>query len=280
MSEIDYSTDALNVKNRFYKKRYLVFVEGQDDIVFWHNIFAVANVNDYHVEDSGGIKELEKLMPKIVREDARIIVAYDCGYSDILGEAFTHDRIIKTYGYSIENTMYCPHSISRTLAKICRRATRFTKQASAWLNTFSGKAKILLVYDIASVKYNKSLAVLGNNCSRFLKSGNSMELSNEKIEELVSSIKHHFKKAELDECKRLIKKDKKGLSYLIKGHFLTNGVLNFIKHTTKDVLGKNPSLPLDSLYALTIDGCVACSEKCKDRGALVQRTNQAFMSLH
>jgi hypothetical protein len=69
--------------------------------MFWTHLFELAEV-DAHIEDVGGNEEIAKKIKEILDNNASFIVACDSDHSDFT-KPITHDRVIKTYGYSIEN---------------------------------------------------------------------------------------------------------------------------------------------------------------------------------
>ena len=60
MSDIQYSTDALNVLSDFYGVDTLVYVEGDDDVIFWQAIFEKFASRSVRFESVGGDAALAK----------------------------------------------------------------------------------------------------------------------------------------------------------------------------------------------------------------------------
>ena len=229
MSSLNYSTSALNVLKRFYRIEFVVYVEGIDDKVFWEIFFKKAGVGECFIKELGGINNIEKKMKQILDEDAQVIVACDCGHTPYLSNYPRHERIITTFGHSIENTTYCFRTINRTINKLSRNAKDMTQIIQEWITMFSEKAKPLLIYDIANLVFGKSIQVFGENCCRFLTRKGSHDLSQQKIDEFLKTIRPYFEEKEVQECDRMVGEDERDLWYLIKGHFLTNAVLNYIR---------------------------------------------------
>lgn len=119
--EWGYDTSALDVLDKFHESNFIIFVEGDEDVIFWSSLFDKAGIHNYHIDSADGIKELKKIMSQILNENARVIVACDSDYSILLNTLPNHKRIISTYGYSIENTMYCPKIINSVINKLSRK---------------------------------------------------------------------------------------------------------------------------------------------------------------
>ncbi|MGV0996173.1 DUF4435 domain-containing protein [Empedobacter falsenii] len=119
MDNLEYSNDALEAIPEFYNSERIVYVEGEDDLIFWDNIFKISN-KSYHVIEVGGIEELKKYIKKIVDEGVEIYVAKDNDYSDFENNVVYNDYIMTTFGHSIENTLYNINSIKSIIKNFSR----------------------------------------------------------------------------------------------------------------------------------------------------------------
>lgn len=255
MDSLEYSTDALEVKGAFYNKEITIYVEGIDDPIFWTEILKLVNKEAY-IEDVGGCNELEKYIKKITEEDAEFYIATDRDHSDFLDVNHLHsEKILFTYGHSIENTMYKCNSINEIIIKYSRKVNLNLKvEIQNILTNFENKIDDLLVYDIASRRYGKGIKVFGNTCARFLKNKNSTEICETKINEFILSIKENFTEDEIQNTSQLINNIAKTKWFLVKGHFISLLVINIIKKYTKIHRGIDLSINLDDIYSHTIDG--------------------------
>jgi hypothetical protein len=279
-NSLTYATDALNVKSLFYNKEISIYVEGEEDILFWEKIFSSYASINYHIEDTNGYEKLKEYMDKIIKDDARIIIACDCDHSPFaLNNKYDNPRIVRTYGYSIENTMYCVNNINYTVKRYSKSRKDFTNDIIRWYNDFCAHCLNLLYYDIANHRFSKSIKGLGDNCCRFLKSESSPDIAPDKVKKYISKIKNKFDVNEINECIELVRKDNRELRFLIKGHFLDNGIFNFVKSTAEQELKANVDLSFDGLYASTVNCIVACNNKCVDMLALYERVDKSIKSV-
>lgn len=261
MAELEYSNEALEVKGLFYNKTITVYVEGKDDPLFWGNIFNLAEI-EAHIEDVGGSNELEKYYDKVINEGADFFIAMDNDNSEFMIDSINHRKIIRSYGYSIENSMYYHKSpIETTVSNFCRKKLDISTEFNDWLVDFSNNVYDLIIYDIANNRYKKGISIFGDNCYRFLKGQKSFEICESKISTFIDSIKQHFTTEEINDVKELVNQSDKDLWFLIKGHFITHSLINLIKHTVKKHKGSSISMTPDFLYSMTID----CSQNWKDR---------------
>ena len=271
------SSDLLNVKSLFYNKNISVFVEGKEDILFWDKVFQPFNEYSYHIEDTNGIEGLEEHINRIINDNAQIIVACDCDHSLFLkNDKKKHPLIIKTYGYSIENSMYCIHNINNAIKRYSKTRKDFKNEIIGWYNEFCNDCSIMLYYDIANMRFTKKTKVFGDKCNRFLINDNHINISKSKVSQYIKSIESKFEEKEINECISLVKKDKRELRFLIKGHFLTNAVLNYIKNAVRNETGLNVTISLESFYSLLINCILSCSSKCDDLNELNNRVKYSL----
>ena len=173
MGSLEYSIEALEAKALFYGKQAILFVEGIDDPLFWDQFVDSLNL-EVHIEEVGGSENLEKIVDKIIDEDANVYVAIDRDYiefyEDTIHRRRNHQRILQTYGHSIENTLYHP-IILNDVIKSYVRLTVFdeTEEINSCISAFENDVRILLIYDILSNKLQTSKKVLGDSCMRHLK---------------------------------------------------------------------------------------------------------------
>ncbi len=261
MAELEYSNEALEVKGLFYNKKITVYVEGKDDPLFWENLFTLAEI-EAHIECVGGRNELEKYKEKILNEGAEFYVATDNDNSEFIDDFIEHEHIIRTYGYSIENSMYKNHiPIEKTISNICRKKLDFSQEFNNWVTDFSQKVYDLIVYDIANNKFKKGISIFGDNCYKFLRNQKSHEICNVKTNQFIEDVKDNFTDEEINEVKELINQSDKDLWFLIKGHFITHALLNLIKNTIKREVGSSKSMTPDFIYSITVD----CRENWENR---------------
>jgi hypothetical protein len=261
MNSLEYSNEALSAKGLFYNKEVTVYVEGKDDPLFWYSLFNIAEIKA-HIEDVGGSEELKKYFDKILNEDADFYIATDNDNSEFKIDKVEHQRIIRTYGYSIENSMYYyTNPIEKTVSQFCRKKLDLSDDFKNWLTEFTEKVYDLIVYDIANNRFGRGVSIFGDNCYRFLTSQNSYKLCDIKVQQFIDSVKMSFTEGEIQEVKGLINQSEKDLWFMIKGHFITNSLINLIKHSVKKHSGDSKSMTPDFLYSMTVD----CTENWEIR---------------
>ena len=264
MSDFNYSNEALDILNLFYNKDVVIYVEGDDDILFWDNYLVQLDFS-VQIEEVGGKENLEPYIQSIVDGDVKIIVAVDSDYSDVIGTKYDHPLIVYTYGYSIENTLYCKSNINRTICKYVKGKNDYDEEVASWIETFETQALPLLKYDLANIKFDKSVSIMGDNCSRFLTSKRAHELSSVKIQEHIETKSDLFSEEEIGWVEENIYSYDKQPYYLIRGHFITNALINFIKNIVRKEKNKRISISYDALYSAMISECKNSKCNCDQK---------------
>ncbi|TDX86653.1 DUF4435 domain-containing protein [Epilithonimonas xixisoli] len=257
MDNLEYSTAALEAKALFYNKKAVLYVEGIDDPLFWYEFTSKLSL-DLHIEEIGGGENLEKIIDKIIEDDARIYVALDRDYLDFYDEEvkqrYIHDRVLLTYGHSIENTLYNSKILNEVI-KSYVRVTDFDKiqEIEECFQMFEQDVKNLLIFDILSNKFNSSVKILGDSCMRHLKSAKSLNLCPNKILSYIQDLPINYANELKIDIENKIDNSDKTISQIIKGHYLTSFVINLIKSYIKRFRNKEITFSNDNLYSSIID---------------------------
>ena len=249
MPDFDYSVAAKNVLNKFYNVDKMVYVEGEDDIPFWEFIFDKFAGCSVEVESVGGKPELIKVVKGIEDENAEYLVAMDSDF-DIFKYSISHCKVIKTPGYSIENTLVTSESLAKIIKTLARIPAKDVPrgQCVEWLDKVNNVIKNLVILDVANEMGGHGLKVALESSDRFMISNASCDLCPEKIDEFIESIQLSVTEATISDIDKVI--NDLGLSYIdvVRGHFLLSASLRFIR-TTVRTIGKNISISMDALYA-------------------------------
>lgn len=260
MDDFFYSNDAESVLNLFHDADVMVYVEGKDDICFWEFLFSACTKLNVKIQDVGSCNDLKPYINNIVENKSKSIVAFDMDLSFFDKEMIVHRNIIRTFGYSIENTLIYPDDIMDiilNLSKVSSRELGIIKMSS-WMNCFLNSIINLINLEIFNYKHNLGLSVMSDNVSKFLISKQSHELSESKIEahmdELIKQIDVNFYN---EFILAEIKNNKLDRKRLVRGHFLFSATSKYILSTVK-LYNSKVTLPNDSFYAMLM-----LSFKCK-----------------
>jgi len=251
MSDIEYSSDALNTINKFYRVDVVVYVEGDDDIVFWQCIFeAFSNVR-VDIHPLSGSSQLDNYIEKIKEGTLNAIAARDSDYLEFVNKKHSHPRILYTYGYSIENSLHTVYSIQQ-MCKVSLRGGKVSlSDCNDWLRHFSLGFKELLKLDIANEIEGAGIEVLGDNCTRFMENESSDLVSYEKTIVHKDKISERLRLESKNKVNALnIETDQNILRWL-RGHLLVSGMHKFISNRLKDS-GRKSNISYEQIYTNSI----------------------------
>jgi len=231
MAELSYSDGALNVINNFYGVEKMLYVEGVDDVVFWESILDKFDVGGYKVQSVEGKQELNKKVDKITGGVIEAIAAKDLDFSILDVSYEEHSSVITTYAHSIENTIFCKKVISKVIRTLGRLKASSVSESdcSHWLEIVHASFHNLIVYDAINELKAQGLAVLGDNCTRFMDSKKSPIPSSSDIDSYISAEGFGEKlDGYIDEATSLINGSGKKVSDFLRGHFLFSAVVKYI----------------------------------------------------
>ncbi len=253
MTEFSYSTGAESIMNQFHGVDVMVYVEGQDDIPFWEFMFTKFTSISIEVQDVGSCSELEPYMQKIVSNQLNAIVACDMDFTAFNSDGFDHKNIIKTFSYSIENSMLHIDNIHKAIKVIGRLPSRNVRKEDVedWLHDFYIQLEQLIKMDIYNEVNNLGVSVVGNNSTRLMRSRVSSELCSDKIEKYISKTIPQLTGYNHSVIDDLISEAGLENKQLLRGHFLFSAVSKFVKNYIKSK-GINVSLSNDALYSALI----------------------------
>lgn len=253
MSDIDYSVDALNTLSKFYRVNTLVYVEGDDDIFFWKLVFETFSQIEIEIQSVDGSEELDKYIDILVNEGGDFVAARDADYTQILNLQANHPRVIYTCGHSIENTIYTVSAIARLVSIWCKTQKADLVECKRWWDDFVISFSKLLTYDVASHLQQEGIAVLGDNCTKFMQNEKSPNPDKNKISAAEARLLKKINIDNIDIAEKAILDCKINPSSLIRGHFLSSGVIKYISDRLKKAR-KGNGLSYDALYSSALAG--------------------------
>jgi hypothetical protein len=182
MSNLTYSGEARNVLNLFHRVEKMLYVEGDDDILFWELVFKKLSRFSVRIEEVGGKEEIKKYIDEVISGQANYLIAMDSDFDKLMPQKH-HTNIISAFGYSIENTIITDSVLDKVLRTVCKVQDRDMPEnlSQEWLYELEKKVSPLILYAIVNNEEKLGHAVVPGNCDRFMKSQNSCELCEQKI---------------------------------------------------------------------------------------------------
>lgn len=273
----DLSIAARNVEARFYNKLGIVYVEGDDDKLFWAQYF---DPQRFEIRKVDGCKNLEEYEEEIIHHGLKCIVAKDADYSAFMATGNQHPLIVCTLSHSIECVMYCPYNVNACLKRLARTFEDHLDEIKQSYDDFFTDVKDIITYDIANNVYGVGCSVCGDSCIPFMASNHSVKVCTDKCDKFIEKIAHCFTKEQIDKARELLDNDKRELRQIVKGHFQTSFVANLLKKLSSQITqDKAPSISSDALYALLITCFSECAEDCEERKVITQKVINAVATL-
>lgn len=269
-NKLEHSNEALNITHQFYDKKFMLYVEGDDDIVFWDENFRRYMSSDfYEIEQVHGKENLERYIIGIKEGTlSNIVVACDADYNEFKDDYYEHKFIVRTYGHSIENTMFCPHSVATYIRRASKTSNDYLPEVLEWLNTFCSDAQKLLPYEIENEINPTHCEVLPKIFNMgfyyFQNNQNKGYLDENKIDTYLQTVSSDFDSNRISEITQRVNGHGKNVKYLIQGHFIANVLMEYIRKRIKQIKG-NVNAPNDAIYESIVDCKYTCNPLCEDK---------------
>jgi len=246
VSALEYSDDALNALDAFMECDHILFVEGDDDVLFWRTVFEKCSNLTVDIRPVGGVNELQPYVDKVKGGDLTCLVAQDSDYTRYVPGFVRHPRVLYTFGYSIENTIYKSDLISSVIGFWSKKDIDCLKDVDSWLGRFSDLVGPLFHLDFVNFRKGLEIDVGAGHCQKFM-----MSRTSEEIDHL--SLNQHLERLHMDHGIVCTDDDYKLIEsvpvvLLMRGHFLQSAVLRFVNKKIRD-FGRKASVSVDALYA-------------------------------
>lgn len=271
-TKLSHSESAISVIHEFYDKKFMLYVEGDDDIPFWDEQFRKYVPTDfYKIEPVHGKENLAEYIMGIDNGTlTNVVVACDADYSNFLKNGIPKHRcIVRTYGHSIENTMFCPLSVAVYIRRITNTSNDYLGDINVWIEKFCNSAKALLPYEVKNAvdsDHAETLPKIFNNGYHYFKvSESNQDLDDDKISRFITSIDSIYNPDDISSIEKEIEADQRELRFLIQGHFFAEAIMNYIRNKVKKIKGKTISISNDSIYESFTDCKHSCNPICKDK---------------
>lgn len=228
MAALEYSDAALNVRAAFFGASKMLYVEGEDDIIFWEHILQAFGKSGYEIEEVGGIEELKKKIAKIESGAIDSVAASDSDFAKLDPQRSAVNNVIVTYGHSIENSLINPRSLHRLARVYGRLPTGLISEQDFgdWLDDIEAHFTDLVIYDATNQLHGLGAAVLSDNCSRFMTSQQACSPSTAKITAMVSQLANNPNlAAHIPAVKTIFATSGHRILDFMRGHFLASAAM-------------------------------------------------------
>ncbi len=251
MGSLAYSSDALNVLNRFHRVETIVHVEGEDDVVFWSSVFEIFTDKKIEFLPSGNSTELDKKIRLIEEGVLDSLAARDSDYLLFTTGQSNSAKVIYTHGHSIENSLHYPCSVNTVTKIVCRTASDYSRSCSEWMTEFADMTLPLLQLEIANEIAGTGIAVLGSNCSRYRRNGTAAVVCGEAVESRVVQVTPSIPSEARVAAEAIVADANFDARRWLRGHFLASGVQKLISNHLKRS-GKKGNVAYENLFGQSI----------------------------
>lgn len=252
MAKLEYSDSAKRVISKFYGVDVIVYVEGDSDIVFWEFLFESFLGCKIYIKPVNGKENLRGYIQSIVSGEILDLVAGDADFS-VFDKEDEHPNIVKTYGYSIENSLVSPEvlrEVIRSIGKISSHDISH-EECVEWVDEFFNSVHDLVVYDILNDIEGHGEIVVGDHCAGLMRSKTSVHVCKRKLAAHMDSLSFTAGDEKKEEILRYLGDLGYNTSNLVKGHFLFSAALRYTAVTISEKR-KRVSISTDSFMGALV----------------------------
>jgi hypothetical protein len=249
--DLEYSADALNAKNAFYRAKTMIYVEGDDDVIFWEEVFSHIPDFAFEIESVGGSPELDKHIKNIEAGSLDAIAARDADFLRLTNRLPTSPRVVYTHGYAIENSLYTADVLHYMARSWCKSPSVTQAHCAHWLHDLASSFAPLIALDIANAVSNSGVAVLPDNCTRFMTGQTTGKVCPKKIARHATETMPRLPKKAVAAGNTVVAASATAPLEYLRGHLLASAVLKFLLQTAT-TMGKKINISMDALYAAAI----------------------------
>ena len=236
------SDEGMRNSYLFYSK-VLVWVEGDDDVVFYS--FAV-DQDKVLLKPAGGRPKCEMLADAIVERDLPYVVITDGDYELLRGKTRRSRRVIELRRYSIENYLAEPEvceQVVRLLSAQMPDGSLSDGLIPELANEIDSSLRALICVDASLVMSGATDSAMPNRIDELLCTNDRCKLDHALVDRLLQNKKplvndQHYKEVE-DLVGDYIRD--RPITHLLRGHLLFGALRFFISRSVKAIANYRPT---------------------------------------
>jgi len=277
MSTLSHTPRGAATAHVFWGKP-VVYVEGSEDVLFWEQLFLHGCHEAVKSLSVGERQALLGYAEYIQREDATMMVALDAEYGRILATLVSHERILYTYGHSMENTLYCPAALAQIAHRYTREDAPPFEMVQKWVLHMETTLRPILAYDVANAMLGTGHRVMGDSGERFMRQGNWLPVA-DLLRERVREVATDFASADIQAAEQAMRASGQWVLLMVRGHFLTSCANKLVREACSRAGRSRPNISRDHLYSLLVNFCTTqCPHQCSQRDYYYEGCARALVS--
>lgn len=305
------SISAQLATTKFEGKEYTCFVEGKDDQLFWEKILLKDKAHLFKIKILDGVKNIDKankeikltrdlISEELKKEENKTDFCFllDKDYRKILKDELPKEQnVVYTYGYSIENTLFCPVGLIELLnvyLRVTQSNFALRKQLETEILDFFknfNKLKTLIAIEIKNqeeclklmkkeISQYESIVGIPKQIGELIDMNGTLNLKDEYIEKIQTKAETKFSPEEVKEYEKKID----NVFNFLKGHFYgdcSQQIINkLIKKYTKILNIKATQVSKENFYQLSLGKCNTCLiQKCTQKKYYEKKRKELFKKL-
>ncbi|TKU42275.1 DUF4435 domain-containing protein [Citrobacter sp. wls716] len=241
------SSKALSVMNKFERKDAVLYVEGPTDRVFWNIMFDIYKINNISINIAGSCTAIDSYIYKIINENIPIFVARDKDYKYHLNKIPPHNRVLLTFGHSIENSLICPQILTDITTINGGEYSTSMDLVIDWQSKLINSVKELIIREFANEISQSGISVFGDHYEYICgKKSKDAYIPIEKINKHLEIIDAKIPNDAILQARRIYESMSSQSYWYIKGHFLFSIAVKFLKSLISKINDRDKDINLSN----------------------------------
>ncbi|HCR2021685.1 TPA: DUF4435 domain-containing protein, partial [Enterobacter asburiae] len=189
----------------------------------------------------------------IVEDDVPIFVARDKDYKFYTGQIPIHERVLLSYGHSIENSLLCRQALVDIAVINGGEMSQCISKIKAWSEELVDSVDELIIREIANEISRAGQSVFGDHYEIFFgKNLNNGLIQKEKIDMHIEELDKRLSLESIANAREIFSAIKENGYWFVRGHFLFSVASKYIKILVGRFNGKNkePNISNDAMNML------------------------------
>jgi len=146
----------------FLRVDYVAYVEGKTDLQYWESLFSMFRPQlRVRFEQKDGIENLSDIVDGVLRGKIQnVFICRDADYRPLLGTDQTHERLLRTHGYSYENDFFTEDAAAAVARLIAPRPINenfFKRAFRRYSSQLARVGEMLLRFDVSFAAVGEGL---------------------------------------------------------------------------------------------------------------------------
>lgn len=293
MEDLTRDIEGLYSYIELIEEDFCILLENEQDMFYWKKVFcnslnnhsigfySMASFPYLSTSERGKdslikfLKEVNECYSEIEKKELSLFIAWDSDYDIFKSDEIRDSIVIDTYGYTIENSLFCPNRIAKIIMEDIPLNDKYYidiyNRINDWYISLDDRLRDFVIMNIAASlmkETDEDVPKVMGRCADVYMNNNRTDIDDDKVSKKVIEINKLIPEEFVNRAKDLLISSEKDMRLIISGHFLEKLVQRKVEQVVKenrDILRKRENSGNISLnYKISIEDLLKrANDKCK-----------------